>query len=295
MAMSWLNYHHLYYFRVIANEGTVAKAAKKLRLGQPTLSKQLAQLESSIGHRLFDRRSKRLHLTEAGKVTLDYANEIFRLGEELQGVLADKLPTDKLQIQVGAMDSVPKHFVLKLIQTAQQLGNCSVSIVEGRGDELIREIRAHRIDLIVSNYAPSVTEASGLYAKLIARMPVVVCGDKKFVGLKKGFPASLDGQPFVMPTVHSRLRHDVEHYFKLNQIHPNVVIEVQDTSLQKLFGVKGTGLIPIASEAVTELADSKELTVIGELPSVYEELWLIAAERRLQNPVAAHLMKQFSL
>jgi LysR family transcriptional activator of nhaA len=293
--MAWLNYHHLYYFRTIATEGTVAKAAKKLRLGQPTLSKQLAQFEGSLGHKLFDRRSKRLHLTEAGRVALDYANEIFRLGEELQGVMNERLISDRYEIQVGAMDSVSKHLVLKLINDAQKYGNCVVSIVEGKGDELIREIKAHRIDLIVSNYAPPVTEASGLYAKMIARMPVVICGDKKFAALRQDFPNSLKGQPFVMPTSHSRLRHDVEHYFKLNQIHVNVVVEVQDTSLQKLIGASGTGLIPVADAAVAELSAAKDLQVLGQLPGVYEELWLIGVERRLANPVAAHLMKNFSV
>ncbi|RYZ97910.1 MAG: LysR family transcriptional regulator, partial [Proteobacteria bacterium] len=68
---TWLNYHHLYYFRTIANEGSIARAAEKLRLGQSTLSAQLKTLEESLGIALFDRKHKKLILTEQGRMALE--------------------------------------------------------------------------------------------------------------------------------------------------------------------------------------------------------------------------------
>ena len=79
----WINYHHLNYFRVIASEGSISKAAEKLRLGQPTLSAQLKQFEEQLGVRLFDRQHKKLILTEQGKIALNYAQTIFKLGFEM--------------------------------------------------------------------------------------------------------------------------------------------------------------------------------------------------------------------
>lgn len=52
--MQWLNYHHLYYFYTIANEGGITEATKKLRLAQSTLSAQLKQLEEAVGYILFE-------------------------------------------------------------------------------------------------------------------------------------------------------------------------------------------------------------------------------------------------
>ena len=293
--MSWLNYHHLFYFRTIATEGTVAKAAAKLRLGQPTLSTQLMQFESAIGHKLFERRQRRLYISDAGRVALEYANEIFRLGDEMLEALGDRLSAERVAVAIGAMDTVPKHLTLKLVEKAKATHDCAVSVAEGHGDELIRELKAHRLDILVANYAPPVTEGQGLYARRIARMPVVICAARKFAHLKRNFPLSLDGQPFVMPSIGSRLRHDLDHYFKLARIKPVVSVEVQDTSLQKLLGTHGAGLIPIAAPAIEELIETKELIVLGELPDVHEELWLIAGERRIQNCVAAQLMQDFSL
>ena len=291
----WVNYHHLLYFKTIALEGGIAKAAKKLRLGQPTLSTQLKQFEETLGHELFDRSKRQLQLTEAGRMVLGYAAEIFKLGDEMVDSLCDQHIATKLQVQIGALDTVPKHLTLRAFHQAQSAYDCVVSISEGHGDELLRELRAHRLDLLISNYPPPVGEAAGFYAKNIARMPVVICGASKFAHLKRGFPASLNSQPFVMPSLQSKLRHDVEHFFKLSDIQVNTIAEVQDTSLQKLMGTCGDGLLPIALPAVEELIANKELVNIGTLSDVHDELWLIAAQRRIENPIAAAIMKDFKI
>lgn len=286
----WLNYHHLFYFRVIASEGGIAKAAEKLRVGQPTLSAQLKQLEEMIGRPLFERRNRRLILTEAGKAALDYANEIFRLGDEMMEVLKDRSPEDQPHLQIGALDSVPKGVILSIVMEAYKIAPCTVSILEGKGDELFRELRTHRLDLIVSNYPAQAMEETQVYSKSVAKLPVSVYGAAKFKGLKRSFPRSLDGKPFVFPTSHSKLRHDLNHYFKLNGIQTTAMAETQDTSVQRLLAEHGVGLAPLS-----EVDGVKEqgLVCLGRLQGVFEEIWLISAQRKLENPIAAKLMRAF--
>ncbi|MFY7929999.1 MAG: LysR family transcriptional regulator, partial [Oligoflexus sp.] len=86
----WINYHHLFYFMTIAETGSVSKAAQKLRLGQPTLSAQLKQFEENLGVQLFERQHKKLILSEQGRVALDYARSIFKMGNEMYEVLHDR-------------------------------------------------------------------------------------------------------------------------------------------------------------------------------------------------------------
>jgi len=291
----WLNYHHLYYFRAIAHEGGIAKAAEKLRLGQPTLSTQLRQLEESLGHLLFDRRNRNLILTEAGKVALEYADSIFRSGDELIQVLDDRSFTGRTDVKFGALDSVPKRLLLNLMEAALKEGNCSVSLLEGRGDELFREMLAHQIDLIISNFPPITSDWGKVYARSIAKLPVAVFGAPKYAHLKKGFPRSLEGQPFVLPTSHSKLRHDLDHYFAVNKMRVVPVAETQDTSVQKLLGIEGYGLIPLPEFTTRDLIGAKKLLKLGTLPDVKEEFWLISAERKIENPIAARIMKSFHL
>lgn len=290
---AWLNYHHLFYFRTIATEGSIARAAEKLRLGQPTLSAQLKQLEESLGTPLFERKHKKLLLTEQGRQALEYSNEIFRLGSEMQEVLQDRPAPARTHLAVGALDSVPKNVLLALTKAAYKWGNCVVSVLEGKGDELLRELTLHRIDLVLSNYLPSVSEFDRIRSRKVAQVPVVVCGAPSFIGLRKNFPHSLKQAPFVLPTRHSRLRHDMEHYFKSSGITVDAVAETQDTSFQKLLAIDGIGLIPVPEHAVTQELKEKSLIRIGRLSAVSEEVFLIAAPRKIENPVAAALFSGF--
>lgn len=292
--MQWLNYHHLHYFYVIAKEGTIAKAAEKLNMGQPTLSTQLKQLEESLGKNLFERRKQRLFLTEAGRIAFEYADQVFRLGSEMVEVLQDRLQNNRVHVQIGALDSVPKQIILEVVLQAYKKGNCAVSVLEGAGGDLLRELSAHQIDLLLSNYPPNV-DFQTVNAKSIAQLDVVVCASPKFKHLRRGFPHSLEGQPFIFPTIHSRLRRDLEHYFTVNGIRVDRIAETQDTSLQKLLGQEGVGLIPIVELAAADLIKEKKLVVLGTLQGIYEEIWLMAADRKIDNPIAAKLMKEFSL
>ena len=294
--MQWLNYHHLYYFHAIATEGGIARASEKLRIGQPTLSTQLKQLEDMVGKPLFERRNRKLVLTEAGRAALDYANEIFRLGDEMLEVLKDQTPENQTHLQIGALDSVPKSVILSIVLAAYKIAPCMVSILEGKGDELFRELSAHRIDLIVSNYPSQAMDTTQMFSKSIAKLPVAVFGAGKFKSLKRSFPTSLNGKPFVFSTVHSKLRHDLNHYFRLHGLHVLPVAETQDTSLQKLLAEHGVGLAPFSEVGgYTEGFQDGKLVRIGRLEGVLEEIWLISAQRKIENPVAAKLMRTFSL
>lgn len=288
--MQWLNYHHLLYFKVIAEEGGIARAAEKLHLGPSTLSTQLKQLEDMAGKPLFERRNRKLILTEAGKAALEYANEIFRLGDEMLEVLKDRTQEDHIHLQIGALDSVPKSVLLSLSIEAYKIAPCTISFLEGKGDELFRELHAHRLDLIVSNFPAQMREEAKTYSKSVAKLPVSVYGSAKFKKLKKDFPRSISGMPFVLPTLHSKLRHDLNHFFKLHGIQAAAVAETQDTSLQYLLAENGIGLAPFS-----DIERAQSLIRLGTLKGVYEEVWLISGQRKLENPVAAKLMQTFSI
>src|SRR3954447_19627853 len=99
--MKWLNYNHLYYFWMVAREGTVVRASEELMVSQPTVSIQLKELEASLGARLFDRLGRRLVLTESGKIAFNYANEIFSLGRDLMNALDEQPAGRPLKLAVG--------------------------------------------------------------------------------------------------------------------------------------------------------------------------------------------------
>ena len=85
--MSQLNYHHLRYFREVATEGHLGRAAERLNVSQSALSTQIRQLEDRLGQALFDRVGRTLQLTEVGRIALDYADRIFTAGDDLLAAL----------------------------------------------------------------------------------------------------------------------------------------------------------------------------------------------------------------
>jgi LysR family transcriptional regulator, transcriptional activator of nhaA len=291
----WINYHHLLYFKVIAEEGSVSKAADKLLLGQPTLSAQLKQFEENLGVQLFERQHKKLILTEQGKVALEYARNIFKMGSEMYEVLHDKFVPSRTHLHIGALDSIPKEVTLQLSKAAYKSGKCLVSVSEGKSDEMIRELTAHRVDLFVTNYIPTGSEAKGLIHRSISRKSVSIYGAKKFKSLAKDFPESLNNQLFVMPTYDSKLRYDLEHWLKTRNIAVDIIAESQDTVLKKLMAVDGLGLTPATSHSVAPQIKAGSLVEIGKLQGISEELFLVSAQRTRENSIAQALMKSFTL
>ena len=73
---------HLRYFVTVADEGSVTKAAKLLRLAQPSLTRQIKNLEEELHVSLFQREKKRLELTEDGRFFLTRARRLLSQAEE---------------------------------------------------------------------------------------------------------------------------------------------------------------------------------------------------------------------
>lgn len=289
----WINYHHLFYFKTIAEENSVSKAAEKLRIGQPTLSAQLKQFEDTLGVQLFERQHKKLILTEQGKVALDYAKNIFKMGSEMYEVLHDRLRPLRPAFHIGSLDSIPKQIVVQLVKEAFKISPCQITISEGNSDYLLRELSTHRIDLIVSNFLPSGIDAKGLFTKIITKKNIGFYGAPKFKHLRKGFPKSLSNIPLILPTYDSKIRYDIEHWAKVHELELNVIAEGQDIATKKLLAIDGLGLIPTATHTVSRQVHSGELVEIGQLQGIHEELFLITVQRKIVNPIATKLMKSF--
>ena len=120
--MEWLNYHHLLYFWHVAREGGLSRACAKLTLAPSTVSKQIHELELTLGHPLFKKDGRRLTLTESGRVTFRYAEEIFSLGRELQSTLNERPVGRPLRLSVGVADVVPKLVAQRVLESARSLG-----------------------------------------------------------------------------------------------------------------------------------------------------------------------------
>ena len=114
--MSSLNFKHLRYFWAVAANGSIARAADILHLTPQTISGQLRELEEQLDVQLFEKSGRNLVLTDSGRLVFSYADEMFRLGNELQDVLQGRIPGAVLTLNVGVAMVVPKLLAYRLLE-----------------------------------------------------------------------------------------------------------------------------------------------------------------------------------
>ena len=95
----------LRYFLETAREGNMTRAAERLFISQPTMSKQLKELENELGTKLFIRSNYSIKLTEAGMLLRDRAEDILSLVDKTEAEFKSLEEADSGDIFVGALES----------------------------------------------------------------------------------------------------------------------------------------------------------------------------------------------
>jgi len=284
--MEWLNYHHLYYFWVVAREGSISRATRKLRLAQPTISGQIRALENTLGEKLFTRSGRNIVLTENGRLAYRYAEEIFTLGRELTDTLKDR-PTGKpLRLTIGVADALPKLVAYRLIKPVYDLEE-RVRIVcrEESQDRLLAELAIHGVDIVLADAPIGPTVKIRGYNHLLEECGVSLFGTPRLASIcRKGFPRSLNGVPFLLPTANTALRKSLELWFEVEGIRPETVGEFEDSALLKVFAEAGHGIFAAPSVIEEEIQRKHGTRLIGRLPSVRERFYAITVERKIRHP-----------
>jgi LysR family transcriptional regulator, transcriptional activator of nhaA len=166
-----LNFNHLYYFHVTASEGAVKTAAERLGVTQPTVSEQVRMLERTLGVRLFERTPSGLRLTQAGRDAYEHTTAMFRAGERLVEALGQAGAAPPATLRVGMSSATSRTIAADFLMPVLTVERCRPSIRTGDFNELLRDLRAHELDLVVGETEP--LDAPGLEAALIHRPTLV--------------------------------------------------------------------------------------------------------------------------
>jgi LysR family transcriptional activator of nhaA len=287
--LEWLNYHHLLYFYTVAREGSVTRASKVLLLAQPTLSSQIHKLEESLDEKLFVRDGRKLALTEVGRMVYRYADEIFSLGGEMMDALRGRPTNRPAKLLVGIADVVPKLVCHRLLEIALRLDDpVQLVLHEGKTDDLLGALAMQEYDMVLTD-API-----GQNVRVKAfNHPLGDCGVGFFAepGLarrfRKGFPKSLDGAPMLLPTSNTALRRSLDEWFESIDVRPEIIAEIEDTALMKVFGQHGTGIFASPIIVSDEIREVHGVHLVGRSEDVREAFFAITVERRITHPAVA--------
>ncbi|MCG6900987.1 MAG: transcriptional activator NhaR [Gammaproteobacteria bacterium] len=284
--MSSLNLKHLRYFWAVATHGSIASASEVLYLTPQTISGQLRELEQQLNAKLFQKSGRNLVLTDTGRVVFSYADEMFRLGDELQDVLAGRTPGSALTLTVGVAMVVPKLLAYRVLEPVLRMQD-RVRLVcqEAPLVDLLAELSVHKLDLVLADSPISPALNIRAYNHLLGESGISFFSThKKARKYAAGFPHSLNDAPMLMPTASSALRRMLEQWFERHEIRPDITAEFEDRALMKAFGEADAGIFTSPTAVEDDVVAKYGVRVIGRTDDIKEHFYAISAERRLKHP-----------
>lgn len=288
--MATLNLHHLRLFRAVAREGTLTAAARALNISQSAVSTQIKALEADLGHDLFERRGRNLVLTEAGRIALDYAEQIFRASEQLTATFR-AVGGQRRVLRIGALSTLSRNFQMGFL--APLLGRDDVEVVirSGTQVELLRALDALRIDVLLTNQPPARDAASPYLVRRIAQQPVSLIGAGSYLTLAaRGLPVLLAQAPLILPTPETQLRAGFDALIETLGIVPRIAAEADDMAMLRLLARSDAGVAVIPPIVVRDELASGTLHELAQLPGLSEEFHAVTTPRTFPNPLLREVL-----
>lgn len=280
--MRRLNYHHLYYFWVVAKEGHLSRAARQLHVSQSALSSQIHQLQDQLGHELFSRDGRSLRLTEMGHIVLEYAESIFSLGSELLA-LSESGEMQRLQrVRIGSVATLSRNFQENFLRPV--IGDPEIKLVirSASLEELLEQLRVHKLDLILSNRAVAADTSTPWRCQQIAEQSVCIVGPPGKAAKQFAFPGDLERLPLLLPGPSSDIRSQFDLLCEGYGIEITPYAEVDDMAMLRLLARDSGGLAVVPEVVVQDELQSGKLQKYRVLENVVERFYAITARRHFE-------------
>ncbi|MCK8463169.1 LysR family transcriptional regulator [Aliiroseovarius sp. S1339] len=239
--------------------GTLSRAAQRLNAAQPTISKRLQELETGCGFEIFEKRGRKLFLTEKGKTLNVLAEKIFALTSQVEDLKNDETPVER-SISIGVTEFAAHTWVVDLVeQIRSELPHIVPQIsIEHCGilrDKLVRG----DLDLVV---CPSYTHDANISSQLAQEIKFVMVGSPRYFSSDQKYL----GHDLAK---HSFLTHGpigaigaVDTWIADIGWRPNEVVQVDSLVAQIEMARAGMGLAILPEPSVSTLIKSGQLTEI---------------------------------
>lgn len=291
-----LNYRHLHYFWMVAKEGGFARAAERMDMAIQTISAQVRELEKDLGHQLLKPAGRGVALTEAGQVAFAKAEEIFQIGQSLPELVRAVASKPVLRFRVGLCDGISKLAVHALLKPVLGTENLHLTCHEGEPEQLLAELALHHLDFVFAGQPPPANPNLRVQSRMLISSQVDWYGASKWV--KKShinhFPQCLAELPVLLPTGHSRLRVDLNHWFEQLGIVPHLVGEFEDSALMSVFAARGSGVFPVSRLGVYDTGTLSGLRLLGRCDDVHEEIHGVWNVKGIDHPLVVDMLERIA-
>lgn len=284
--MTPLNYRHLHYFWVVAQEGSITRAAERLDVAVQTISGQLSLLERQLGKALFNSQGRGLVLSEAGRVALGYADQIFQLGDALVDAVQTSDSESTLRLRAGISDGIPKLLAYRLLSKVTDMpADIRLICDEGEFETLLADLALHRLDVVLTDRAAPVGGNLKVFSTRLGDFATGLFATAELLDkYQSGFPQSLDGAPLLLPTRHNALRSRIDRWLESTGVRPRIVGEFEDSALLTTFGRGGLGIFPAPLDLADQVKSQLNARALGPMGGISEQIYAISNERRIRHP-----------
>ncbi len=191
---------HLRYFVAVAELENVSRAAQKLHVSQPGLSRQIRDLEDEIGFQLFERSAKSLRLSRAGKIFLTEARAVLQHAEDAVQKARAAAGGKRGEIHVGYAPSLTVQILPQALRTFQaEFPNVRVALHDLSSEEMLRQLVARKLEVALTVRPPAKTlrgysfHELACYAMVVAVAPNHPLAKHKALTLQQVAPEPLIG------------------------------------------------------------------------------------------------------
>ena len=290
--MRSLNYNHLWYFWMVAREGSIAAATVKLGVSQPAVSSQIARLERSLGTKLFEKSGRGRALTPAGATLYVYADEMFALAMEAVETL-ERGGQDALRLAVGVAEGVPPGLVHRLLAPAVRMARpVRLKVRHAPLARLTADLAAREVELVLCTERLPAGSAVRARPHTLGECGLVLLAAPEMArALAPGFPASLDGRPFILPPSGVPLRRILDSWMQAQGAAPAIVAEMDDWPESLLLAEAGAGVVVVPAAAGEEMRRRYVLEVVGHARDAVQSFYALTVERRPRHPAVRAVLE----
>jgi DNA-binding transcriptional LysR family regulator len=283
-----MDFRQLRYLVALADEGNFTRAAAREHIAQPALSQQIRRLEQQLGLALVERTTRRVALTEAGRLLVARARSILADVEAAQSEMDSLRGAFSGHVSVGTMHTMgPIDVSIVLAAFHRRHPGVELTVREQSSEELAELVRLDELDMAFLSVTERV-ESHGLgLAQLVSEeLVAIVPIDHRLAGRQRIELAELADDEFVSYRPGSRLRELLLSAAASAGFQPRILLESNESRRVRGLVARGMGVAILPrSDVVGPGANVKMLSLLG--PAVTRDITLAWREGRRRSPAAA--------
>lgn len=284
-----MNIHHLRVFAAVAGEGSFTAAARRLKISQPAVSKQVAELEAAVDLLLFERLPRGVRMTEAGVVLAEHTQRIFTAEAAAEADLMAMAGATRGRLRVGASTTIGSYLIPKLFGAFRsEHPDVALELQIANTEVIQRSLLSGELDLALTEgfvRSPALEVATVHTDEL-----VVIAGPEHPWAKTPSVSVSLSqlaAEPFIVREHGSGTRDVIEAALRRRGIALEPVMTLGSTEAIKSAVMAGLG-VAMVSRLTVGLELSSARLVVVQTPgfTVRRALHLLLREQCRPSPVA---------